>query len=178
MKTFVEQAEKNGATLISTGPCQFCNAPVTGGVFECFDVYSNAFSKLDLKKSENHVARFLSVDAHALQHPEVHGRWNNHLHLTRLHLILERKFHWDYKKTPILSDVLKSYKQYNSDEYITPPLMGRRGLITVSDIQNAQNTIDLFRMVNEWAMDVYHAYADYHATVFVIADQFEKSVWK
>ncbi len=36
------------------------------------------------------MTRFLSVDAMALQHCELHGPWNNHIHLARLFLIFEK----------------------------------------------------------------------------------------
>ncbi|MBB6107633.1 hypothetical protein SAMN05421821_101449 [Mucilaginibacter lappiensis] len=178
MKTFVEQAEKNGIKLLHSGPCQFCHAPVEAGVYKCFELFSQALNLLDLSKPEVYITRFLSVDSHALQHSEVHGRWNNHLHLTRLHLIIERKFIWDYKKTPILSDVLKKYKKNNSNEYLSPPSAGQRGLITISDIQNAKNASELIKIIHEWAISVYQVYAVYHKIVAGIADEFEESVWK
>ena len=110
MQDFIDQARKNGVTLFDKGKCQFCGADYQKGIFDCMDNYNNGIELLDFNNSEYHISRFLSVDAHALQHPEIHGRWSNHFHLTRLNLIFDKKFKWDYKKSPLLSDYLNEYK--------------------------------------------------------------------
>ncbi|SEI03810.1 hypothetical protein SAMN02927937_02897 [Paenimyroides aquimaris] len=110
MQDFIDQARKNEVTLFDKGKCQFCGADYQKGIFDCMDNYNNGLELLDFNNSEYHISRFLSVDAHALQHPEIHGRWSNHFHLTRLNLILDKKQQWDYKKSPLLSDYLNEYK--------------------------------------------------------------------
>jgi Family of unknown function (DUF5946) len=93
MQDFIEQAKKIGVTLLDKGKCQFCGANYEGGVFECMEIYNNKVLLFDYNIPEINQTRFLIVDAHALQHFELHGRWNNHLHLTRLCLLLENKEH-------------------------------------------------------------------------------------
>ncbi len=76
MQDFIDQAHKNGVTLLENGKCQFCGEDYQRGIFECMDNYNNGLELLDFNVEENHLFRFLSVDAHALQHPEIHGRWS------------------------------------------------------------------------------------------------------
>jgi hypothetical protein len=175
MQNFTDQADKNGVTLISAGKCQFCGADTTGGVYECVAIYSTGFNVIDFSKSENHITRFLSVDAHALQHSEIHGKWNNHFHLTRLHLILKLGFKWDYAKSPRLSDYLKKYKESNPNEMLTPPNPIERGLTTTTDVLNrAKTEEDCKKLITQWAEEVYDSWNMYHDLVDSIAKGFLK----
>ena len=90
MQDYISFAEKNGVSLLDSGACQFCGAEVQRGVHECLEIFNLGFQQIDFSNPENHLYRFFIVDAHTLQHSEIHGRWNNHFHLTRLHLIFER----------------------------------------------------------------------------------------
>ena len=103
MQDYINFTEKNGVTLLDNGKCQFCGANTKRGIHECLEIFNLGFQDIDLTKTENHMYRFLIVDAHTLQHPEIHGRWNNHFHLLRLHLIFEYKIMWTYKLSPKLS---------------------------------------------------------------------------
>ena len=89
MQDYIDKAKKNGVTLLGNGRCQFCDAETTRGIHECVEIFSLGFQMIDYSKIDNHLYRFLTVDAHTLQHPEIHGRWNNHFHLTRQHLIFK-----------------------------------------------------------------------------------------
>ncbi len=173
MKDYIEQAEKNEIELISNGNCQFCGSNVERGVYECMELFSLGFESLDYSKHENHFFRFLSVDAHTLQHPEIHGRWNNHFHLTRLHLILKYEVQWTYRLSPMLSDCLNVYKINRQDEYLEPPEIGRRGDITVLDVaSNGQNEEKCKEWIQQWARKVYVAWTAHHDTVDFIATKF------
>ena len=81
MQDYMAIAAKNGITLLANGKCQFCGAHTQRGVHECVELFNVGFQHLDFSKKENHFYRFLIVDAHTLQHSEIHGRWNNHFHL-------------------------------------------------------------------------------------------------
>jgi hypothetical protein len=100
MQDWIDYAKKSGIELLNTGRCQFCNADVSGGVFECQNNLSHLATILDFNNPDHFQSRFLSVDAMALQHCELHGPWNNHIHLTRLWLIFEKGIQWDYTKSP------------------------------------------------------------------------------
>lgn len=172
MKDFIDQANKSGVTLLDKGKCQFCGADFKKGIFDCIDSYNNGLNVLDLNNSEYHICRFLSVDAHALQHPEIHGRWSNHFHLTRLNLILDKKQIWDYKKSPMLSDHLNACKLNRPNEFLTIPLPLERGSITAKDLTKVTTKDECVELIKKWANEVYQAWAENHSLVSQIADGF------
>ncbi|KAB7727918.1 hypothetical protein F5984_19320 [Rudanella paleaurantiibacter] len=171
MQDLIDYALKNGITLQSQGDCQFCGANVAGGVFECHANAHHLVELLDFNNPLFYQTRFLSVDAMALQHSEIHGPWNNHIHLTRLFLIFEKEVQWTYLKTPLLSVVINQYKK-NKKEFLTPPPLQHRGNLTTSDLVGLTSTQDCVRLVRQWAMDVYTSYSDHHHLVSLIADTF------
>jgi hypothetical protein len=172
MQDFIDQANKNGVILLDKGRCQFCGADYQKGIFDCMDNYNNGLQLLDFNNSEHLIPRFLSVDAHALQHPEIHGRWSNHFHLTRLNLILEKKQTWDYKKSPLLSDYLNDYKQNRPNEFLVIPKPLDRGKITAKDLTKATTANECIELIKKWSIEVYHAWSSSHSIVSQIADGF------
>lgn len=167
MQDHVDFARKNGVELRYTGPCQLCGAPTERGIEECLEIFHLSFQNNDLSQKTKELNRFLTVDAHALQHPEIHGRWSNHFHLLRLHLIFTHKVQWSYRLSPLLSDTLNAYKKDHSNEVITPPHIGQRGTInsvTVLKHSEAPTTI-----IQEWASEVYNVYSTDHAIMEPIA---------
>ncbi len=161
MQNFREQARKNGVTLIDTGPCQFCGAAVTGGVEACL-LLASAGETGDHAALQQSGTLFLAVDAHALQHAEIHGPWNNALHLLRQHLMLERQIAWRYEKTPVLSDFLKDYRQRPTAEIPASPPPGQRGALTTADVARAATPDEHRALVRLWAEAVYAAFVLYH----------------
>ncbi len=172
MQDFTGQAAKNGVELLNMGVCQFCGADYDRGIFECMENYNNQLAYFDFNDSENHLYLFLSVDAHALQHPEIHGRWSNHFHLTRLHLILEKKQAWDYSKSPLLSDYLNKYKSNKPNEFLKAPEPLQRGKITARDLIKATTAEECAQLIIKWADEVYHSWSSSHAIISQIADGF------
>ena len=161
MQSYREQARKNGITLIDTGPCQFCGAAVTGGVEACLQLAS-AGEPGDHAASWQSGTLFLAVDAHALQHAEIHGPWNNAIHLLRQHLMLEREIAWQYEKTPLLSAFLKDYRQRPTAKIPTSPPPGQRGALTTADVTRATTPDEHRALVHQWAEAVYAAFAPDH----------------
>jgi len=172
MQDFMDQAAKNGVVLIDKGMCQFCGADYQRGIFECIENYNNGLVYFDFNDSKNHLFRFLSVDSHALQHPEIHGRWSNHFHLTRLHLILEKKQAWDFNKSPLLSDYLNGYKSNKPNEFLKAPEPLYRGKITANDLIKATTAEECAQLIIKWADKVYHSWNSNHLLVSQIADGF------
>mgnify|MGYP006294361009 CR=1 FL=1 len=176
MQDYIEFAKKNEVELKDIGQCQFCGATTQRGVHECVEIFSLGFQHMDYSKIENHRFRFLAVDAHTLQHPELHGRWSNHFHLTRLHLVHHYQVKWDYKLSPKLSDHLNRYKAQNNGEVLDPPAVLQRGTITTTDIVERSNDEgECKEMIKDWSLEVYKAWSKYHATVDTIADGFIKA---
>jgi hypothetical protein len=172
MQDFIDQANKNGVTLLDKGRCQFCGADYQRGIYDCMDNYNNGLQHLDFNNTEHLIPRFLSVDAHALQHPEIHGRWSNHFHLIRLNLILDKKQTWDYKKSPLLSDFLNDYKQNRPNEFLEVPKPLNRGKTTAKDLTMATTADECIELIKKWADEVYQAWTANHLLVSQIADGF------
>jgi hypothetical protein len=139
--------------------------------------YNHGLQLLDFNNHDHHISRFLSVDAHALQHPEIHGRWSNHFHLTRLNLILDKKQTWDYKKSPMLSDYLNAYKLERPNEFLLIPNPLNRGKITAKDLIHLTTANECVDLIKEWADEVYHSWSSSHSLVSQIADGFIESYY-
>ncbi len=172
MQSYIDLAAKNGVELHDEGNCQFCGAHAQRGIHECLEVFNLGFKQIDFNLPENHIYRFFIVDAHTLQHSEIHGRWNNHFHLSRLHLIFKYQIHWTYQLSPKLSTHLKLYKQRHPDEHLAPPNVLERGKITSSDISALSDSCqasELKSQIKNWASEVYSIWSLHHATVDQIA---------
>ncbi len=173
MQNYVDLAEKNGVILFDNGKCQFCGANTKRGIHECVEIFNLGFQDIDFSNTENHFYRFLIVDAHTLQHPEIHGRWNNHFHLSRLHLIFNYNIKWTYDLSPKLSDYLNTYKVQKQDEYLNPPNVLERGDITTTDImESSSNETRCKRLIKNWALEVYTKWNMHHNKVDIIAKEF------
>lgn len=178
MQDFIDQARKNGVTLLDKGRCQFCGADYSRGIFECMEHYNNGLHFLDFNNSDQLISIFINVDAHALQHPEIHGRWSNHFHLTRLNLILDKKQSWDYKKSPLLSDYLNAYKLNRPNEFLDIPQPHERGILTAKDLTKAQTANECIELIKQWADEVYHSWNSSHSLVSKISDGFLDKYFK
>jgi hypothetical protein len=171
MQDFFTQARKNGIILHTEGPCQLCGAEVQGGIFQCHENVHYLSKVLDFTDPAYFRTRFLSVDAMALQHSEVHGPWNNHLHLTRLYLILNLKVSWDYGKTPQLSQVINQYKKRKTEQ-LEPPPQKQRGTVTTLDLLKASSPKGAVAVVQRWAEEVLGSFSRHHEPVAFLAARF------
>ena len=171
MQDFITYAKTHGIQLLSEGPCQFCGSRVNMGVVECHGNTNHLSEVLDFNNPDHFETRFLSVDAMALQHCELHGKWNNHIHLTRLFLILQNNVSWHYLKTPQLSNIINKYKS-NRFEFLIPPPPKHRGNLTTSDLIQKGTTAELILKVKDWAMEVFQAFGDHHIVVSSIASMY------
>lgn len=167
MQNFITYAERHNITLLPEGPCQFCGAAVSGGVKQCHENTQHIADILDFNNPALYQTRFISVDAMALQHCELHGPWNNHIHLTRLCLIFEHAVQWDYSKTPQLSDIINAYKK-NKTETLQPPPPKQRGNITTSDIIKAQTIDETIAIIHQWGKAVYDSFKEQHEVIVPI----------
>jgi hypothetical protein len=171
MQDWLSYAEKHEIALQDIGPCQFCGAPVLRGVKECHHNISHIAEMLDYNDPANYVTRFLSVDAMALQHYELHGPWNNYIHFARLVLIFEKNVQWNYTLTPLLSNVVNDYKRDKST-HPSPPIKGQRGTITTVDLLAAKTPEQCREIVRNWGHNVYEAFYSYREEVEIIVSRF------
>lgn len=177
MQAWQAQAEKNNLDLIDKGACQLCGANTSGGIYECMQKAASITHRLDHDAGVKHMTIFLCVDAHALQHPEVHGRWNNHLHLSRLYLILKAQVRWQYKYTPVLSDIVNRYKKKHPQEIIEPPAAKQRGIMTVTGVEASDSEAQYIERVNEWACCVFDRYEQGNDASRSIAAAFQERIF-
>ncbi|WP_203256561.1 DUF5946 family protein [Hyunsoonleella ulvae] len=172
MQDYIAFAHKKNIVLLDKGKCQFCGANTKHGIHECLEIF-NLDIGIDVSKLQNHIFKFLIVDAHALQHPEIHGRWSNHFHLTRLHLIFKYDINWTYKMSPKLSNQLNIYKSKKQYEVLIPPETMQRGLITSTDIlEKPKSPSETKEWIKKWAWSTYDSWDANHKVVDVIAHQF------
>lgn len=173
MQDYIDIASKNGFTLIGQGKCQFCGSDIERGIHECIELFSQiAYESIDYSNLENHIFRFIAVDAHTLQHPEIHGRWNNHFHLTRQHLIFHYHVQWNYDLSTKLSDHLNEYKIQNSEETLKPPTPNRGSITTNEVINDSSIETDCREMTLKWGIEVYNSWSHHHDIVDRIARGF------
>lgn len=157
MRSAQEHAARHGLTLAAEGPCPMCGAPSETGYDGCLADAGRLGEVIDLGDERHHVTRFLGVDAMALQHSEVHGPWNNHLHLARLQLVLVEGLRWRYPLTPLLSAATDAHARGREPD-LPPPPPGRRGALTVNDVARRLDADTAEDVVREWAASVLDAY--------------------
>jgi hypothetical protein len=157
MRRAEDHAARHGLELTAEGPCPMCGAPTGRGYEGCLADAGLLGELVDLGDEAHHVTRFLSVDAMALQHSEVHGPWNNYLHLARLHLILVDGVTWRYRFTPLLSAATDAYARGRTPE-LPPPPPGVRGALTAHDLRGVADAPAAAAVVRRWALAVLEAY--------------------
>jgi hypothetical protein len=154
MQDFRQQAVKNGVTLIGSGACQFCGAVVEHGVAECLDLLGELAGRVRKEREYGEVHLF-SVDAHALQHPEIHGRLNNHVHLLSLCLMIERGASSAMgTRKPAVEKFLALGREWPP---LAPPAVGERGVLTVRDIAGA-SVEQRPELARRWGEEVWEAW--------------------
>lgn len=176
MQDWLDQARKNNLTIQERGRCQLCSSRTEHGVAECVELASQVAPRVDHSVGVEKGTIFLSVDCHALQHSEIHGRWNNHFHLTRLNLILTDGVRWNYRLSPVLSAVVNQYKEGRDHEFIMAPNVGSRGALTVSDILDTSSEEEYVLKVWAWARQVYASYSDGHGIVQEVSRLFRARI--
>nr|WP_315472476.1 DUF5946 family protein [uncultured Undibacterium sp.] len=174
MPKWVEQAAKNDLEILEDGQCQLCGSDTLHGITECVNTAGKITHKISQEKGIQHMTIFLCVDAHALQHTLIHGRWNNHFHLTRLHLILQDGVQWNYDLTTVLNEVLDDYKQHHPNETSIEANAQHPLAITVIDVDASQDEEEYVALVWQWAEQVYASFSENHAIASTLAARFQK----
>lgn len=173
MQSYVDIAAKNGVVLDDVGSCHFCGAVLDRSVHECMEIFELGFGGLDLASPQDHVFRFFIVDAHALQHPEIHGRWSNHFHLARLVAVLDKDVVWRYVDSPKLSAALDVHKAHVPEERLVAPRPGKRGAHTVHDVQAVRDDEAACKAeIRAWARSVHAAWTSEHQKVLPVVRGF------
>lgn len=136
--------------------CHCCGAAVAEGLKGCFELFSE-LCVLGYSDPAYGAATFYGVDAHALQHPEIHGKKNNAAHLLRLCWIFERNEH---RQAGLVPSWWQRYLERNDVPVLDPP--PSRGQITVADVAPTQTPEEHARLMRRWALSVYEAWSPHH----------------
>ncbi len=138
--------------------CTRCGACVRGGTEGCWKLYHEIVA-LEFSDPAYGRVHLLSVDAHALQHPEDHGVKNNPFHLASLCWMLEHNGDARTGATP--RGLQKSFDTPRAPVVLDPPI--NRGEITVADVYGAPNADEHFERVRRWSESVWNAWSAHHA---------------
>lgn len=140
------------------GVCQACGGRIAGGLSACFQRFAGLCAR---GYAEPLLAGPLlyGVDAHALQHPEIHGKKNNAAHLLRLHGAFARG---PAERGETLSAWWRSYVAREDLPVLAPPPAQARGEITVADLDLSAPAAELAASLAAWARRAYSAWAKHH----------------
>jgi len=136
--------------------CQCCGAAVAEGVKGCWELYAGLGERAYADPAYA-TATFYGVDAHALQHPEIHGIKNNAAHLLRLHWIFSRHA---YVQANTVPRWWQAYLQSNNIPHLDSP--PQRGDITVVQVAAAPSAPAYAAAMQAWGRAVYDAWAIHH----------------
>jgi hypothetical protein len=137
--------------------CSCCGAAVAEGVKGCFELFA-AVNMQGYGDATRGGATFYGVDAHALQHPEIHGKKNNAAHLLRLCWIFEHNAHAHAGGVPAW---WQRYLARSDIPLLDPP--AQRGALTVADAAHSATAEEYATCMRRWAEAVYAAWAPHHA---------------
>lgn len=148
-----EEAVAQGAPA---NVCHCCGAFIHEGLKGCFEVFSELCAR-GYNDPRYGAATFYGVDAHALQHPEIHGKKNNAGHLLRLCWVFE---YGQERHSGTVPKWWQGYLQRNDIIYLPPPR--QRGKLTVVEVAGAQTPEQHAALMKQWALAVYEAWNVHH----------------
>ena len=127
----------------------------------CWAIYGEVLAR-EYSQPELMEVHRLSVDAYAVQHPgreSVSTINSAAIHLMRLCLLCEEGLEMKYANTmmSILSDDKRSF------HWLTPP--ASMGAITVIDVWKTNSIEEHKKIVKEWALSTWQAWAPHHKTI-------------
>jgi len=129
---------------------------VAEGAKGCFERFA-AVLEQGYRDRRYSAASFYGVDAHALQHPEIHGKKNNAAHLLRLCWVIEYDAHAQSGTVPAW---WQRYTARTDIPILAPPTA--RGLVTVVDLATAATPDAYASGMRGWAEAVYAAWDAHH----------------
>jgi hypothetical protein len=141
---------------MSDDRCPDCGAPVSGGREGCQALMNEVQAKA--YQNPAYGATFdLGFDAYCMQHPEKYGvsAKSYAAHLTRLCCGVERG------GEPAIYKAINRWLSTNP-AIIKPGLLAARGRMTIADLAPARDVSEHNRLAQEWADDVWQAYASQH----------------
>ena len=137
--------------------CAGCGAKIEGGLEGCQNLFATLLAREYTDFAYAKMNSF-TVDAHALQHPEVHGV-KNIAHLIRLCWLIEHNGnpHIGMHGPPW-------FVKHLDGDYRPPPLEipKNRGAITVVEVAQAQTSEAYEKLARAWGRSAWDAFALHH----------------
>jgi hypothetical protein len=167
MRLFQKQAVKNLSPSEERSPCPYCGAAIGSGADACLRLVAQLAERARAEKDYAQ-AHLLSVDAHALQHPELHGRLSNHVHLLSLSLMLERGANASIdSRKPAVEKFLALGRDWPP---LDPPPAGQRGNLTVRNVLDA-SPVERPLLARQWAEEVWQTWRPHHPWIRRMLDR-------
>lgn len=143
---------------LTPGPCSRCGALLPGGDEGCWAAF-HAILAREYSDPAYAAVNLLTVDAHALQHPEDHGVKNNAFHLLRLCWLLE------HGGDPRLGQGPRWLQRRFDGDVALPRLHApaQRGAVTVADMNLHASPEEHAAQARRWAQSVWDAWHVHHA---------------
>jgi len=159
MKTSYQQAIALQQEWVRAGYdadiCRCCGAHVPNGVQGCFELYSELAVRPTAQAAPLAASTY-RVNAHALQHPEIHGKTNNAAHLLWLCWLFE------FGGDASLPGGPPWWRRGARGEVPVLSAPEIRGAITVVDVAQATSPDEHLRLSEQWARSVYNAWRMHH----------------
>lgn len=158
MRIFQRRAPESVETKEEIATCPLCGAAAGSGSDACLRLLAQLAERAHAEKGYAQ-AHLFSVDAHALQHSELHGRLSNHVHLLSLCLMLERgaSASVDSRK-PAVEKFLALGREWPALE---PPPVPQRGKLTVKNVLDA-SAEERPLLARRWAEEAWQAWHPHH----------------
>lgn len=159
MQDIQQYAQKHNVTLQYSGPCQFCGADVKNGVEGCLEAFNTVLNK-EYQHAGYAKVNMITVDTHALQHSEIHGRSNNPYHLLSIHLLMQQYADNSRAQRHIMTQLLKKKDTWPE---LTPPPTKERGELTITDIIDSHSPEEHAAKVEAWGQTVWKSWQQHHS---------------
>ncbi len=159
MKTTYEQAIALQAAWVSAGHapdiCCCCGARVPDGVQGCYKLFSEV-AVAGPALGAPPAAGIYRLNAHTLQHPEIHGKTNNAAHLVWLCWVFEFGGDTNAPSGP------PWWRRARRGEVVELAAPTARGALTVADVARATDPAEYLALTEAWARTVYAAWHAHH----------------
>ena len=142
--------------------CPRCGSPV-GSVKACFDLLAGVNAR-EYSDREYAAVLHLTVDAHALQHPEDHSLKSNNFHLARLCWVLKFDGSAAIGSGPPWLEA--SFDDLPEIPLLEPPAPLQRGELTIANIHPAVPPDEHERQVRAWGESVWEGWSEHHTWAF------------
>lgn len=138
--------------------CEDCGATVAAGKAGCLKLFEEILAREFSDYRYGKIHR-LTVDTYSLQHPDAYMRSGKSFaaHLTGICVALE------FENALVVNQTVQRWLSTNPKVDKPVSLPKKRGNLTITFIREAGSADEHIKRVEEWAREVYSAWAEHHA---------------